>query len=439
MAVTQNTYTGNGSTVLYSFTFPYLEESDIKVSLNGTLTTAYSLANATTVQFNTAPANGAAVRIYRETAVEDLQATFFSGSAIRAQDLNDNFLQSNYSNQEVKARFLDRTGGTMSGQLDMANNKIVNLGTPTANGDASTKAYVDSTIGTAGSFAAQAGASASAASTSASNASTSATNSANSATASATTAAASLASQTASAASASAASTSASNASTSASNASTSASNAASSATASANSATSAASSAASTLAAFDSFDDRYLGDKATDPSVDNDGDPLTAGDLYWNTTLSVMKVYTGSTWLIAYVPGAASNISFTPYGSVASNNVQGAVQELVDEKVTLTGNNNSAVVPNGTTGQRDASPATGYFRYNTTLSQFEGYNGTAWGGVGGGATGSGTDRWAVEHDNTITQSYSITAGKNVISAGSMTINNGVTVTVPSGSSWSIV
>jgi hypothetical protein len=174
------------------------------------------------------------------------------------------------------------------------------------------------------------------------------------------------------------------------------------------------------------------------------------------------MKVYTGSAWLIAYVPGAAANISFTPYGSVASNNVQGAVQELVDEKLNLTGGtmsgnitfnggqsfpntvvlsgtNGSAVVPNGTTGQRDASPATGYFRYNTTLSQFEGYNGTAWGGVGGGATGSGTDRWAVEHDNTITQSYSITAGKNVISAGSMTINNGVTVTVPSGSSWSIV
>ena len=83
--------------------------------------------------------------------------------------------------------------------------------------------------------------------------------------------------------------------------------------------------------------------------------------------------------------------------------------QELVDEKVNLTGGtmsgnitfnggqtfpntvvlsgtNGSAVVPNGTTGQRDASPATGYFRYNTTLSQFEGYNGTAWGGVGGGA-----------------------------------------------------
>jgi len=462
MAVTQNTYTGNGSTVLYSFTFPYLEESDIKVSLNGTLTTAYTLANATTVQFNTAPTNGAAVRIYRETAVEDLQATFFSGSAIRAQDLNDNFLQSNYSNQEVKDRFLDRTGGTLTGTLNAGGFKITNVGTPTDNADASTKAYVDSTIGTAGSFAAQAGASAAAASTSASNASTSATNSANSATASATSAAASLASQTASAASASAASTSASNASTSASNASTSATNAASSATASANSATSAASSAASALAAFDSFDDRYLGDKATDPSVDNDGDPLTAGDLYWNTTLSVMKVYTGSAWLIAYVPGAAANISFSPYGSVASNNVQGAVQELVDEKLNLTGGtmsgnitfnggqsfpntvvlsgtNGSAVVPNGTTAQRDASPATGYFRYNTTLTQFEGYNGSAWGAIGGGATGGTGNAAFYENDSSITANYTITAGRNAMSTGPVTVANGVVITVPTNSSWVVL
>jgi hypothetical protein len=67
MAITENQYTGNGSTVLYSFTFPYLETTDIKVSLNGTVTTAYTLANATTVQFNTAPANGVAISSIRQT------------------------------------------------------------------------------------------------------------------------------------------------------------------------------------------------------------------------------------------------------------------------------------------------------------------------------------------------------------------------------------
>ena len=83
MATTQNTYTGDGTTVLFSFTFPYLETTDIKVSLNGTVTTAYTLANATTIQFNTAPVNGAAIRIYRQTDDAELAATFYPASAIR--------------------------------------------------------------------------------------------------------------------------------------------------------------------------------------------------------------------------------------------------------------------------------------------------------------------------------------------------------------------
>ena len=101
MAITQNTYTGNGSTVLYSFAFPYLATTDVKVSLNGVVTTAYTFANATTIQFNTAPANGAAIRIYRETSDATLQAVFSPGSSIRASDLNDNFDQLIYLGQEA--------------------------------------------------------------------------------------------------------------------------------------------------------------------------------------------------------------------------------------------------------------------------------------------------------------------------------------------------
>ena len=101
MAYPENTYTGNGSTTNYSLTFEYLEETDIKVSLDGVTTTAYSLANATTVSFTAAPANGVAIRIYRETDVSSAQATFFAGSAIRAQDLNNNTLQTLYASQEA--------------------------------------------------------------------------------------------------------------------------------------------------------------------------------------------------------------------------------------------------------------------------------------------------------------------------------------------------
>jgi hypothetical protein len=143
MAITQNTYTGNGSTVLYSFAFPYLDTTDVKVSLNGTVTTAYTFANATTIQFNTAPGAGVAIRIYRETNTDNLESTFFAGSAIRAQNLNDNFTQILYSTQETIDRRLDSTGGTMSGNLAMGGNKITGLGTTSSPSDAATKTYVD--------------------------------------------------------------------------------------------------------------------------------------------------------------------------------------------------------------------------------------------------------------------------------------------------------
>lgn len=163
---------------------------------------------------------------------------------------------------------------------------------------------------TATTQASAASASASAASTSASNASTSATNaqayelSANNwATQLVTPVAggeysAKFHAQAAST-SASAASTSASNAATSASNASTQATNASASATAAA--------------ASFDSFDDRYLGAKSSNPSVDNDGNALLTGALHFNTTASEMRVWNGTVWVAATVsPDTVQEVEFT-------------------------------------------------------------------------------------------------------------------------------
>ena len=59
----------------------------------------------------------------------------------------------------------------------------------------------------------------------------------------------------------------------------------------------SSAASAAAAAASADAFDDVYLGSKATDPTLDNYGDPLTAGDLYFNTTSNILRVYNGSAW----------------------------------------------------------------------------------------------------------------------------------------------
>ena len=101
MATTQNTFTGDGSTTNYSFTFEYIKEADVKATLDGTATTAFTLANATTLSFTTAPANGVAIRIFRDTDINSLKATFFPGSAIKAEDLNDNFTQNNFAVQEA--------------------------------------------------------------------------------------------------------------------------------------------------------------------------------------------------------------------------------------------------------------------------------------------------------------------------------------------------
>ena len=102
MATTENFFTGDGSTTSYNLTFEYIDEADVKVSLNGSTTTAYSFANATTILFNTAPGNGVAIRIYRDTDIDALKSTFFAGSSIRAQDLNQNFEQNNFAVQEIK-------------------------------------------------------------------------------------------------------------------------------------------------------------------------------------------------------------------------------------------------------------------------------------------------------------------------------------------------
>ena len=119
MAVTQDSYTGNGSRVSYPFTFPYLKASDVKASIDAVDTTAFTLTNATTLQFNTPPANGAKIKIFRETGIDSLSATFYAGSAIKSEDLNDNFTQNLYVTQEVNGRYISSLGGTMTGNFNL--------------------------------------------------------------------------------------------------------------------------------------------------------------------------------------------------------------------------------------------------------------------------------------------------------------------------------
>jgi hypothetical protein len=344
---------------------------------------------------------------------------------------------------------VSKTGDTMSGNLAMGSNKVTGLAAPTDANDAVTKTYVDTITG----------------------------------------------SQTSAAASAAAAAVSESNAATSETNA--------------GNSATAAASSATSAATSYDDFDDRYLGAKGAAPTVDNDGDALLTGALYFDTNTDTMKVYTGSGWVSAgsSVNGTAERQNYTAtagqtvfaatydagYVDVWLNGIK-LVEGASEDFTATTGTNitlttgatagddvsiiaygtfvladhytkvqsdaryyqqsqvytqtetdagfvdqtsatGSANIPVGTTAQRDVSPATGQLRFNSTDASFEGYDGTEWGSIGGGAA----DGIFYENEQAVSSSYTILATKNAMTAGPITINSGVTVTIETGARWVVL
>lgn len=138
------------------------------------------------------------------------------------------------------------------------------------------------------------------------------------------------------------ATTQASNAATSASNSLNSANNSASSATASINAKTASEAARDATLAALDSFDDRYLGQKSVDPTLDNDGNALQAGALFFNTTTNSMMVYDGSVWLAAYASLSGALMSDNNLGDLSD--VQAALVNLSLNNVDNTSDLNKPI-----------------------------------------------------------------------------------------------
>jgi hypothetical protein len=135
-----------------------------------------------------------------------------------------------------------------------------------------------------------------------------------------------------------------------------------------------------------------------------------------------------------------AANSAWVTVGTLASTNL--GLASLAGATFTgdvILGTTTALELPDGTTGQRPGTPVNGMIRYNTTLNQFEGYKASAWGAIGGGATGGSSDDIFYENGQTVTTNYTLSTGKNAMSAGPITINSGVTVTVPSGASWVVV
>jgi hypothetical protein len=95
-------------------------------------------------------------------------------------------------------------------------------------------------------------------------------------------------------------------------------------------------------LVAADNFDDVYLGSKTTDPTLDNDGDALTAGDLYYNSVGTVLKYYTGSAWVSITSGGITDLVQDTTPQLGGSLDVNG-------NSIVSTSNANINITPNGT------------------------------------------------------------------------------------------
>lgn len=91
--------------------------------------------------------------------------------------------------------------------------------------------------------------------------------------------------------------------------------------------------------------------------------------------------------------------------------------------------------MPAGTTGERSGSPTAGMFRFNTTASQFEGYDGSQWGGISGAQAGGAI----LTNKDVASVSYNIASGENGLSVGPITINSGITITVSSGQRWLVL
>jgi hypothetical protein len=146
-------------------------------------------------------------------------------------------------------------------------------------------------------------------------------------------------------------------------------------------------------------------------------------------------------------------NVSAANFSTAGNSNVGGNIivtgnasvggNSTVTGALTVTGqsafNGTAALkIPVGTTGQQP-TPATGQIRFNSTINQYEGYFASAWGQLGGGATGGGSDQVFVLNDQTVNTNYTIPVGKNASCAGPITVANGVNVTVSTGSNWVVV
>lgn len=355
-------HNGNGVTTAFSFPYLFLTNSDlvvIRVAANGTettlvLNTGYTLTGAgndaggTVTILGGAPPSGSRIVIYRAMELTQ-EVDYITGDPFPAET-HERALDRLTMIAQQQQDAIDRSAKLSETSTADADTLVANINSLAAieddvsavaaiDTDVSAVAAIDSNVTTVAGIAANvttvAGISSNVTTVAgiSSNVTTVAGISAN-----VTTVAGVSSAVTTNATNISSINTNASNI-TAIQNASTNATNAASSASAAQSAQAAAEAARDQTLAVYDSFDDRYLGSKTSDPSVDNDGNALVGGTIYFNSVSGVMRLYTGSQWVAAYVQGVASGIGFTPAGGVAATTVQAAIEEVDTEKLAKAGN----------------------------------------------------------------------------------------------------
>jgi hypothetical protein len=163
----------------------------------------------------------------------------------------------------------------------------------------------------------------------------------------------------------------------------------------------------------------KTAGAGTTDPSLDATNWQLLTG--------STSQLFTAS-WKVEEVSG---ELLFKD----SADNVKLSLNLTTGANLAGTG---AFGVPVGTEAQRPTGAA-GKIRFNSTVNKYEGHNGTAWSSIGGGATGGGSDSIFIENGQTVTTDYTISTGKNAMSTGPVSINSGITVTIPTDSVWVVI